>query len=202
MADCRWLSLTFTFLVLLYPTNAKCTGRYGEIQNYLTSSDPLFDNYLNISRAVYPSVDLPSLRILITVKFLSTPCGANASSACLTTNETTIYKYTWSTSCLYVSPQPIELFSMRLFSLWTIWPSRRTSRLHITLPQSCRPPAEDDSTLIYFLSTVGSSVSPQSQFHHIIKIIRISFSMPRFQLFSALYSRDCLDFRIWCVEIA
>ena len=44
-----------------------CIERDEQLQKYLTSSNSSFDNYFNISKAVYPSVDLPSLLIDITV---------------------------------------------------------------------------------------------------------------------------------------
>ena len=80
-----------------------------QIQRYLTSSKPPYDNYYNISRAVYPSVDLPSLLIKITVTFLvSSDVGqrstanmnnnskVNESGSWQTANLTR--KYTWSTA--------------------------------------------------------------------------------------------------------
>ena len=41
--------------------SATCREREEHIQRYLISSQPPCDNYYNISKAVYPSVDLPSL---------------------------------------------------------------------------------------------------------------------------------------------
>ena len=61
-----------------------CIERGEQIQKCLTYSKPPFDNYFNISKAVYPSVNLPSLLIDITVKFLKTAGeksdGSNSSS--------------------------------------------------------------------------------------------------------------------------
>ncbi|CAH3178356.1 unnamed protein product, partial [Porites lobata] len=97
---------------------------------------PPYDNYYNISKAVYPSVDLPSLLIKITVKFphdsgnlthlilaASSRSPINGSTSnisqteenVLETTETkiTTYKFTWSASCLYVSGGSISLASMR-----------------------------------------------------------------------------------------
>ena len=62
--------LELAFFVALLRTqrlSATCTER--ELQRHLTSSEPPYDNYYNISKAVYPSVDLPSLLIKITVRF-------------------------------------------------------------------------------------------------------------------------------------
>ena len=57
----------FVALLRAQGLSATCTER--ELQRHLTSSEPPYDNYYNISRAVYPSVDLPSLLIKITVRF-------------------------------------------------------------------------------------------------------------------------------------
>ena len=50
--------------------SATCMEREEHIQRYLISSQPPCDNYYSISKAVYLSVDLPSLLIKITVTFL------------------------------------------------------------------------------------------------------------------------------------
>ena len=112
----------------------------------LISSKPPYDNYYNISKAVYPSVDLPSLMIKITVTFLHgngnlthlagtsrSPINGSTSNISQTggnvreTTETkiTTYQFTWSASCLYVSGGNINLTSMNVFSLWAIYPNRR-----------------------------------------------------------------------------
>ena len=67
------LPVELAFLVLLTGSqemSATCMEREENIQRYLISSQPPYDNYYNISKAVYPSVDLPSLLIKITVTFL------------------------------------------------------------------------------------------------------------------------------------
>ena len=84
---------------------------------------PPYDNYNNTSKAIYPSVDLPSLLIKITVTFLHdsdnlthlagssrSPINGSTSNISQTgenvceTTETkiTTYQFTWSASCLYV----------------------------------------------------------------------------------------------------
>ncbi|CAH3188862.1 unnamed protein product, partial [Porites lobata] len=119
---------------------------------------PPYDNYYNISKAVYPSVDVPSLLIKITVTFLhgsdnlthlagssESPINGSTSNISQTgenvrkTTETkiTTYKFTWSASCLYVSGGSISLASMNAFSLWAIYPNRRERQLHLTLPHPC-----------------------------------------------------------------
>ena len=154
--------------------SATCMQREEHIQRYLISSQPPYDNYYNISKAVYPSVDLPSLLIKITVTFLHgsdnlthlagssrSPVSGRTSNISKTgenvreTIETkiTTYKFTWSASCLYVSGGSISLASMNAFSLWAIYPNRREGQLHLTLPQFCRGFSAD--TMIYFISTVG-----------------------------------------------
>ena len=152
-----------------------CLERDDQIQRYFISSKPPFDNYYNISKAVYPSVDLPSLLIKITVTFLeatdnvtqvSTTNMSNSKEnetqavhSRLTANVTRTY--TWSISCLYVSGGDISITAMNVFSLWAIWPNRRERKLHLTLPQFCRGSPDDaphNDTMIYFLSTVGIRV--------------------------------------------
>ena len=171
------LPVEVALLVLLtgsHGMSATCMGREEHIQRYLISSQPPYDNYYNISKAVYPSVDLPSLLIKITVTFLNgsgnlthlagssrSPISGSTSNISQTggnmceTIETkiTTYKFTWSASCLYVSGGSISLASMNAFSLWAIYPNRREGELHLTLPQFCRGFSAD--SMIYFLSTVG-----------------------------------------------
>ncbi|KAJ7361995.1 hypothetical protein OS493_013081 [Desmophyllum pertusum] len=147
--------------------------RDDQIQRYLISSEPPYDNYYNISKAVYPSVALPSLLIDITVTFLAaSPNNTNVpqsgGTASLNINSTQngsdfrstaaniTRKYKWSVSCLYVSGG-ISLSAMNIFSLWAIWPNRRERKLHITLPQFCSGSPSDfpqNDTMIYFLSTL------------------------------------------------
>ena len=152
------------FIVVLHSKSvlATCMERDDQVQRYLISSEPPYDNYYNISKAVYPSVALPSLLIDITVTFLT---SGNGSTARLNINvkqngstaANITRKYKWSVSCLYVSGG-ISLSAMNIFSLWAIWPNRRERKLHITLPQFCRGSPSDfpqNDTMIYFLSTVG-----------------------------------------------
>ena len=171
------LQVEVALLVLLtgsHGMSATCMKQEEHIQRYLISSQPPYDNYYNISKAVYPSVDLPSLLIKITVTFLHgngnlthlagtsrSPINGSTSNISQTggnireTTETkiTTYQFTWSASCLYVSGGNISLTSMNVFSLWAIYPNRRERHLHLTLPQFCRGFSAD--TMIYFLSTVG-----------------------------------------------
>ena len=174
------LPVEVALLVLLtgsHGMSATCVEREEHIQRYLISSQPPYDNYYNISKAVYPSVDLPSLLIKITVTFLHgsdnlthfvgtsrSPINGSTSNISQTggnvreTTETkiTTYQFTWSASCLYVSGGNINLTSMNVFSLWAIYPNRRERHLHLTLPQFCGRFSAD--TMIYFLSTVGRLV--------------------------------------------
>ena len=167
--------------------SATCMEREEHIQRYMISSQPPYDNYYNISKAVYPSVDLPSLLIKITITFLpssdnlthlarSSRSPTNGSTSNIsqtgenirepTETKITTYQFTWSASCLYVSGGSISLASMNVFSLWAIYPNRRERHLHLTLPQFCRGFSAD--TMIYFLSTVGLlSISLLlSTYHH------------------------------------
>ena len=161
---CIKLNAIFAIVLLRFEyVLGTCIERDEQIQKYLSSSQPPFDNYFNISKAVYPSVDLPSLLIDITVKFLKIAGeksnGSNSSSTLeqnfsrSTTFE--IRKFKWSMSCLYVSGG-ISLSSMNWFSLGAIYPNRRESKLHITLPQFCNGSTVNrQDTMIYFLSTVN-----------------------------------------------
>ena len=173
MADAMALIELVFFVAFLRAQrlSATCMEREDHIQRHLTSSEPPYDNYYNISKAVYPSVDLPSLLIKITVRFLDTTADHNLTSwrsrlytsnvskqtgensRQTTENESKTHKFTWSASCLYVSGGDISLTFMNVFSLWAIYPNRREEKLHLTLPHFCRGFSLD--TMIYFLSTVG-----------------------------------------------
>ena len=167
-----WLVVMLGAPELVFPSATTCVEREDQIQGYLISSQPPFDNYYNISKAVYPSVDLPSLLIKVTVRFLATAdyilIHQSGSSRSLnvsnvsttgadvlqtTGNETRTNEFTWSASCLYVSGGDISMTAMNFFSLFAIWPNRRERRLQISLPQFCKGYSSD--TMIYFLSTVG-----------------------------------------------
>nr|XP_058942259.1 uncharacterized protein LOC131770555 [Pocillopora verrucosa] len=146
------VGLSFEFIL------GTCIERDEQIQKYLTSSKPPFDNYFNISKAVYPSVDLPSLLINISVVFLETAGEKSNGSNSLSTLKRNVSRstlhFTWSTSCLYVSVGEISLESMKWFSLGAIFPNRRKRELHITLPELCRDsPVDINKTMEYFLST-------------------------------------------------
>ena len=184
------LPVQLALLVLLTGSHAMsvpCMEREEHIQRYLISSQPPYDNYDNISKAVYPSVDLPSLLIKITVTFLhgsdnlthlagssQSPFNGSTSSISQTrenireTSETKIktHKFTWSASCLYVSGGNISLTSMNVFSLWTIYPNRRERHLHLTLPQFCGGFSAD--TMIDLLPFHGRT------FSHFIIIVNLS----------------------------
>lgn len=105
-------------------------------------------NYYRISRAIYPSVDVPSLYVKITVQFLSG--SANGSFV----KETR--KYTWSKACLYVATKYVSLYAMNVYSLGAIWPNKRERELFISLPEFCSNVTEEErkSKMIYFLSTL------------------------------------------------
>ena len=164
--------LIFIVVLHLESVLATCMEGDNQIQRYLISSEPPYDNYYNISKAVYPSVAPPSLLIDITVTFLAAAdsngtqngavpnnnasIGGNGSDSRVTGANTT-YTYKWSKLCLYVSGGNISLSSMNIFSLWAIWPNRRKRELYITLPQFCSGSPSDPTrheTMLYFLSTV------------------------------------------------
>ena len=65
-----------------------------QVHEALASTKPPFDNYFNISRAIYPSEDVSSKLVNIWVHFTN-------SSVNLT--EINQLKFIWSRSCLYVS---------------------------------------------------------------------------------------------------
>ena len=108
-------------------------------------------NCYNISRAIYPPADVPSLYVKITVKFLSGP--ANGSG---TTVKDTRH-YTWSKACLYVATKHVSLYAINVYSLGAIWPNKREKELSISLPVFCNNTTEEErkSKMLYFLSTVS-----------------------------------------------
>ena len=167
-----YLILIFILVLHLESVLTTCMEGNNQIQRYLISHEAPYDNFYNISKAVYPSVAPPSLMIDITVTFLAAvdsngtqrgQTGMNSSEQSgadfRPAGANTTWKYKWSMSCLYVSGGNISLSSMNIFSLWAIWPNRRKRELYVTLPQFCSgspsdPPLHD--TMLYFLSTVWS----------------------------------------------
>ncbi|XP_078347755.1 uncharacterized protein LOC144632875 [Oculina patagonica] len=167
-----FIKLIFILVLHFESVFTACMEHDNQIQGYLISTEPPYDNYYNISKAVYPSVDLPSLMIDITVTFLTTadnststlsasfPTSANGSTTSKNNskqNGSDSYSYMWSMSCLYVSGGNISLSSMTIFSLGAIWPNRRARKLYITLPQFCSGSPSDphqENTMLYFLSTL------------------------------------------------
>ena len=119
-----------------------------QIHDVLTSMHPPFDNYFNISRAIFPSEGLSSKLINIRVRFTN-------SSVNLTQVGQT--KYIWSWSCLYVSDRYLSLQAMRIYSMGTIWPDRRQEDLQITIPKFCNP-QQTKAKLVDFLSTVSIEI--------------------------------------------
>lgn len=116
-----------------------------QIHDALTSTKPPFDNYFNISRAIFPAEDISSKLINIWVHFTN-------SSVNLT--QVDQRRFIWSRSCLYVSDRYLSLRAMSFYSLGTIWPDRRQQDLHVTMYVFCN--LEDtERKLIDFLSTVS-----------------------------------------------
>ena len=116
-----------------------------QIHDALTSTKPPFDNYFNISRAIFPSDDMSLKLINIWVHFTN-------SSVNLT--QVDQRQFIWSRSCLYVSDKYLSLRAMSLYSLGTIWPDRRQQDLHVTMYKFCNL-EETKRKLIDFLSTVS-----------------------------------------------
>ena len=98
--------IPFLFVILrAQELSATCLGREDQIQRYMISTELPFDNYYNISKAVYPSVDLPSLLIKITVTFLATAdhnltnsSTAGADARQTRENETRTFNFTNSST--------------------------------------------------------------------------------------------------------
>ena len=104
---CNKLTVTFGIVLLSFEIIlGTCIKRDEQIQKYLTSSESPFDNYFNISRAVYPSVDLPSLLINISVVFRKTANEKSNGSNSWSTLERNVSRstlnFTWSMSWLVV----------------------------------------------------------------------------------------------------
>lgn len=131
----------------LVPVN--CLKYDYQIHDALTSTMPPFDNYFNISQAIYPSEDISSKLINIWVHFTN-------SSANLT--QVDQRQLIWSRSCLYVSDRYLSLRAMSVYSVGSIWPDRRQEDLHITILPFCNPQTTTKK-LVQFLSTVSISVS-------------------------------------------
>lgn len=115
-----------------------------QIHDALTSMHPPFDNYFNISLAIFPSEGLSSKLINIRVRFTN-------SSVNLTQVGQT--KYIWSWSCLYVSDRYLSLQAMRIYSMGTIWPDRRQEDLHITIPKFCNPQQTKAKLVDFFIDS-------------------------------------------------
>ena len=116
-----------------------------QIHDALISTKPPFDNYFNISRAIFPSEDISSKLINIWVHF---------TISSINFTEVDQRQYIWSRSCLYVSDRYLSLRAMSIYSLGAIWPDRRQQELHITLVKFCNP-KETETKLVEFLSTVS-----------------------------------------------
>ena len=179
---CNKLTVIFAIVLLSFEIIlGTCIKRDEQIQKYLTSSESPFDNYFNISRAVYPSVDLPSLLINISVVFRKTANEKSNGSNSWSTLERNVSRstlnFTWSMSCLYVSGGEISLESMKWFSLGAIFPNRRKRGLHITLPELCRDsPVEINKTMKYFLSTVNDHSELSNVFLSRFSFVVLTFS--------------------------
>ncbi|XP_031556017.1 uncharacterized protein LOC116292809 [Actinia tenebrosa] len=130
----------------IQPNEPKCLTYLDEVVQILGSKIPpiidsrMTDNYYNISRALYPSIDLPALYVKVTIQFLKDYQNGTK----IIDGDT--MKLTWSTSCTYVSVKHISLFAMTVFSLATIYPQRRETELTITVLPLCKdsPYKHDD----------------------------------------------------------
>ncbi|XP_031570529.1 uncharacterized protein LOC116304883 [Actinia tenebrosa] len=117
----------------------KCLMYLDEVREILGSKVPpindsrMTDNYYNMSRALFPSVDLPSLYVRVTIQFLKDYQNGTK----MIDDQKKNLKFTWSKACSYVSVQHISLYAMSVFSLFTIYPQRRETELVITVPPFC-----------------------------------------------------------------
>ena len=132
------------------PEYLPCLKHKDDIQKALTAVTPPFDNYYNISRAIYPSVHVPSLYVRIWIQFYnrSSPTSYNIVGR--------PEEFTWSKSCLYVGTRFINLYAMNTYSLLAVWPNRRQQDLKMTMLKFCKHfnTGERHDTTTYFLSTV------------------------------------------------
>ena len=132
------------------PEYLRCLEHKDDIQRTLTAAAPPFGNYFNISRAIYPSVHVPSLYVRVWIQFynLSSPTSPNPVGK--------PEEFTWSMSCLYVATRFISLYAMNTYSLLAVWPNRRQQDLRMTMLNFCKniTTEERDDITTYFLSTV------------------------------------------------
>lgn len=142
------------------PKETKCLMYLDEVREILGSKVPpiindsrMTDNYYNMSRALFPSVDLPALYVRVTIQFLK---DYQNGTTMIDDQKKSLY-FTWSKACSYVSVKHISLYAMSVFSLFTIYPQRRESELVMTVPPFCAKSlyATDESeTWRYVVSTV------------------------------------------------
>lgn len=143
------------------PNKTKCFTFLDEVVQMLGSKRPpingsrMTDNYYNISRALYPSIDLPALYIRVTIQFLM-----DYQNGTKMIDDKTM-KLTWSKACTYVSVQHISLFAMSVFSLATIFPQRRETELTFTVLPLCEdsPYAHDNERKAKLWRYIVSTVS-------------------------------------------
>ena len=125
--------------------NPRCLKSIHEIEQEFASMIPplegwFTDNYHNISRALFPAFNLPSLYVRVTIQFLN-----DTGNQTNKTIDDERKKFTWSESCTFVSVQHVGLIAMTLYSLGTILPQRRQTELVLTVPRLCNKASHENN---------------------------------------------------------
>ncbi|KXJ29673.1 hypothetical protein AC249_AIPGENE20841 [Exaiptasia diaphana] len=111
--------------------STKCLSSLNEIEAELSSKVPplqglKLDNWRNISRALFPLFQLPSLYVKVTLRLISDELNQNVDK---------VKKFTWAESCAFVTDVSLE--AVTAFSLGTVLPQRRQTELVLTVHDLC-----------------------------------------------------------------
>ena len=96
-----------------------------------TAQATFVSNHHNLSRALFPPAQRPSLYIKVSIRFANISADGNVTFVGQPS------KYTWSKSCLFVATKFMSIYAMNIYSLGAVWPNRRENQLGLTLPLFC-----------------------------------------------------------------
>ena len=143
-----FLFLLTAFMIFLIGggTNPRCLNSIEEVEKELSSIVPPIDgwftnNYRNISRALFPGFNLPSLYTKVTIQFVNDTANQTAK----TISDKKPMKFTWSESCTVVYTKFVGLTAMSVYSLGTVLPQRRQTELVLTVPPLCKNAASNNN---------------------------------------------------------